>query len=476
MLAVRQRIPFIFFLATHCIMVEFSETFRPIKAEYDTAQHFTEPELLFVTSGAKLYRVRKAGKFFMLKTPKNEMGANLELLKREYELSIGFSHPNIIHVYTYEPLTPVGPGIVMEYVDGRNLADYLTEHPSLEARIRIFEQLLDAVSCLHKADVIHNDLKPQNILITRANDDAKLIDFGLSDSSAHYMYKQLGCTPRYAAPELLEQAMPTDARSDIFSLGHLMHDLFGNRYARIVRKCLQENPDRRYPNVEALRRAWNRRKLPQKIAGAVVFLLLVLVPASFYVSERLHRIELQKMSGEQKAYYDSVTAKLRGQITRIRKNTIDTVRVITETERQKRQQMQDEIDRRKQEVQELCQAFDSQTERDFRLTLDSVNRIPITEFANQCYINFMKKAWEAAGVYTNQSSDTEIKSQVNTHTTQRIFDYQDQLLKQVHSKVSLSSKSIPEDAVKFYSELINNGQPYRPYKRANVATNGKDRK
>lgn len=150
-------------------------------------------------------------------------------LKREYELSTGLSHPFMVNILSFEEDTPIGPGILMEYVNGRNLKEYLKEKPNLSNRITIWNQILDAVSYIHHKGIIHNDLKPENILLTYSGDNVKLLDFGLSDDDSHYLSKSLGCTIHYASPELLKlgelsaaerriQAKSLDVRSDIYSL------------------------------------------------------------------------------------------------------------------------------------------------------------------------------------------------------------------------------------------------------------------
>ena len=145
------------------------------------------PEVLATTSLAVLYRVRKAGKYFIIKTPKDNGGQAYAMLKREYELSIGRQHPNVVNVFTFEESTVVGPGIVMEYVDGRTLTAFLAENPSPAMRRRVFEQLLQAVAYIHRSGIVHNDIKPENILVTRADNDVRLIDFGLADDDACFL-------------------------------------------------------------------------------------------------------------------------------------------------------------------------------------------------------------------------------------------------------------------------------------------------
>ena len=239
-------------------------------------------EAVLIHSGTmfSIYRLTLDGKYFLFKTASVDSPRIAELLRREYELSIGCDYPHIVHVVMYGNLLQDRPGILMEYVEGRTLLEFLTENPDIKTRERIFLELLDAVDYLHKRGIIHNDLKPENILVNRSGDSLKLIDFGLSDDDAHINVKTPGCTPRYASPELLRERK-ADARSDIYSIGKLMDAIFGDRYARIARKCTAEKPDARYQDIGELKRAFLGRRNPWKyilvgsvaiavIAGAVV--------------------------------------------------------------------------------------------------------------------------------------------------------------------------------------------------------------
>lgn len=185
-------------------------------------------------------------------------------------------------------------GIVMEYIEGRTLDEFLLEKPSLKTKQRIFGELLSAVNYLHKRGIIHNDLKPENILITRADNTLKIIDFGLADNDAFYVLKTLGCTQRYASPEILSQDVRTriatskqkiDARSDIYSIGIIMRDIFDGRYKRIISKCIKENVGSRYPDISSLQRKWNDRNKVWKNLAVIVILLVAAFPTYLYLSE-----------------------------------------------------------------------------------------------------------------------------------------------------------------------------------------------
>ena len=283
-----------------------SESFRPITPATDYSGRYTDIELIRTTSHATLYRMRKAGRLFIAKTANAGDARSLELLKREYELTLGLSHPNIIHVYTYEADTPVGAAIIMEYVDGCTLTEFLAECPDKSARERIFEQLLAATKYLHKAGVLHNDLKPDNILITHTNHDVRLIDFGFADDDSHCQERMLGGTQGYASPELVEQSCEIDVRSDIYALGRIMQQIFPSSNRHIVRRCTNPNCEQRYANVEHLARAWHRRRLPLWIVGVLMVFVMILLPTLLYVNERAERIRYANGIEREKQMMDSL--------------------------------------------------------------------------------------------------------------------------------------------------------------------------
>ena len=242
--------------------VDFSETLREVGPELAGSTQYT---VLATIREGRLYLAAKAGKRVILKTSDGS-AKGLELLKREYELSTGLSHPGLAYVVTYEEQSPVGACIVQEYVDGETLSEWLEHNPGQKQRRRITEELLSVTAYLHRKGVIHNDLKPDNILISRAGGSLKLLDLGFADDDTH-IAKALGGTRAYAAPELLYQGH-SDARSDVYSLGLILRKIFPSGHGRIIRRCLQQDPAKRYASAGELLRAWKHRLLLAWIAPA----------------------------------------------------------------------------------------------------------------------------------------------------------------------------------------------------------------
>lgn len=97
---------------------------------YEVSSAYCDPVLIKEGMVSRLFRVSRAGKYFIIKTAKDGSSAQMELIRREYELSIALNHPYIVSVFTFEEATPVGAGIVMEYIDGVTLTEFLAQNPS----------------------------------------------------------------------------------------------------------------------------------------------------------------------------------------------------------------------------------------------------------------------------------------------------------------------------------------------------------
>lgn len=252
------------------------------------------------------FRIEHDGKYFFFKTFTEDTPLARKLLRREYELSSGCDNPYIARTFLYGELIPGKTGILMEYVDGRTLDEFIQENPPSKLRKEIFGQLLDAVEYLHKKGIIHNDLKPTNILITTAGNKLKLIDFGLSDDDAHFLLKTPGCTTVYAAPELAADRK-ADQRSDVYSIGKIMKILFGGRHRCIARKCLRLNPERRYKGADALHKAWRRRNRPMKVMAVLSVAAVVALWVFAGIADRremqLHNSRLEsELQGQKEAF------------------------------------------------------------------------------------------------------------------------------------------------------------------------------
>lgn len=145
-------------------------------------------------------------------------------------------HPSIARVYDGGVTEDQRPYFVMELVRGVPLLEYCDQKRlGLAARIRLFVQVCRAIQHAHQKGVIHRDLKPSNILVTETDGAplAKVIDFGIARAVEagvdELRLTQVGetiGTPAYMSPEQMDPEMDIDTRSDVYSLGVVLYELF----------------------------------------------------------------------------------------------------------------------------------------------------------------------------------------------------------------------------------------------------------
>lgn len=250
-------------------------------SEYVVSGQFSEFIELPSRGYCRLYKAQRNGQWFTLKALKPEVAhdpVHQGMFEKEFNLMIQLNHPNVVRVYSKEDIQDFGLCIVMEYVDGRTLEEFLTENPTQSARESVARQLLEAIGYCHGKQIVHRDLKPSNILVTYNGNRVKLIDFGLSDSDHYAVLKEPAYTKAYAAPEQLAGG-EVDNRTDLYAFGLILKQLIPNRYGRVVRKCLQPLKERRYASAEEVAatmtscRKW-RRVMPWGMAAMAVIAVL----------------------------------------------------------------------------------------------------------------------------------------------------------------------------------------------------------
>jgi serine/threonine-protein kinase len=169
-----------------------------------------------------------------LKIPHPDMEADPILFDRfQREAGIGekLNHPQVMRVFGGEKRSRVY--IVMEWCEGRLLRQILDEGPlPAERAIRIAVEVLDALDYIHANGVAHRDLKPENIMVD-AEDNIKLIDFGIaSDSAARRLtYANFTATlgtPNYISPEQVK-GKRGDGRSDIYAMGVILYEMLSGK-------------------------------------------------------------------------------------------------------------------------------------------------------------------------------------------------------------------------------------------------------
>lgn len=252
-----------------------------------------------------LYTVISGERKLFLKALNQKQGASAESLarlQREYKiLEQLYGNEHIVRCIGWREDAEVGPCIVMEYVDGETLTDYLKTNPSNKEKKRILNELLDAMGFIHKHQVVHNDLKPENILVTHNGHNVKLIDFGYADSDSN-IDKATGGTKAFASPELTRRET-TGVASDIYSFGFIIKALFPHRYGGVVRRCQREETSRRFQRVMDVGKAILRLEW---LKWLVVAALIVVVAVLVWPHQETHTEQTLQVQPQPQSDFDSI--------------------------------------------------------------------------------------------------------------------------------------------------------------------------
>lgn len=251
-----------------------------------------------------------------------------ERFKAEANLLCSLDHPHIVKFYNYLE-NEDGVFLIMEYVDGITLRDFIQHKNGLIVESRVFDiydQILDAFAYAHKKGIVHRDIKPSNIVLTPDKEGSfsvKVLDFGIATIISETREDEKNWvvgTPSYMSPEQVTGGT-VDARSDIYALGVLLHQMLtghapydettlsevrikdkvlneplprmktyypyiSDKMQKIVDKAVEKDPGKRFQNCGEFRSAMKKLLKPDKFPKAAKILIavaaLILVGAGLF--------------------------------------------------------------------------------------------------------------------------------------------------------------------------------------------------
>lgn len=231
-----------------------------------------------------LFTAMRYGRKFFIKGLSEEYRALPEwqrLLFKEFELGMQIDHPCIARTTAWEMLPGIGEAMVMEYVDGSGLCDWLNSDKARDrrARLNVVLQIVEALEYIHSMGISHRDLKPDNVLVTYKGNRVKIIDFGLGDGDDFVVYKRSAGTKAFGAPEqMADKGHEASMSADIYALGKIMALMLpGRNYRRIIARCLRAEELSRPTATSVMKSLQKSRRLD---APRILLLIVVLLTLS----------------------------------------------------------------------------------------------------------------------------------------------------------------------------------------------------
>ena len=258
-----------------------SSLFSDSQPRFDMIEQLERP-----SSTCDTFRVKLYGKLHFLKRLKQDFSNDIryqEAFRKEFEIGYRLEHPNLVR---YVSLSD--DGILMEYIDGETFSERLANHPDYfndrKNTDKFFRQLLSVVSYLHSHQVLHLDIKPDNILLTRLNNDVKIIDLGCCYTDT--FTDTQGRTNSFAAPEQLAGEQ-TDVRTDIFAIGRILELLPNHQiYNKVIARCTAPDPSLRYQTVEDVLHDINSQRRYYLYVAIFVAIVLLLSMGATLLTHR----------------------------------------------------------------------------------------------------------------------------------------------------------------------------------------------
>lgn len=220
-----------------------------------------------------IYTARKFGKWVMIKTLKPEYASDpcyQHMIEQEFDVRYSLAHPNIIMINDFEDIPGIGRSIVTDDVYGDSLRKLIDSGKVTRKHIdQLRHQLVDALDYIQRNHIVHQPLTPDNIIFTENIGNLKLIDVGFEQRPS--LSHQSTSDEIYNYGKVLEAALDAAGYDD-------------PTLRKVIGKCTQENPARRYHDMQEVHLALEDRHKKNIYIFIIAFLAVMVLLCIYLLS------------------------------------------------------------------------------------------------------------------------------------------------------------------------------------------------
>ena len=279
------------------IFSNFEPAEEPRSKDYDNIKPFYASTY----GNSRLFTANYNGRKVIIKALKAEHANDPKCrqnLKKEYEITSELDHKFIRKALGYESIPGLGDCIILEYIDGKSLAEHVRVGTLNEKQIKnVLIDICDALNYMHQRMIIHCDLKPENIIVTANDLRAKIIDIGLPETEYKTDRELLIKENEFIAPELIK-GEEADPRSDVYSLGKIIEFISErnllSQFKSVATHCTQFSREQRFDNITEVRSLLTKGISAVKIILLLLALIALAVAAYIYVPKIIEKNKAEK--------------------------------------------------------------------------------------------------------------------------------------------------------------------------------------
>ena len=272
-------------------------------AEVSRSKDFDNVKPFYASTfgNSRLFTANYNGRKVILKALKADLANDPKCrqnLKKEYELTSELDHKFIRRALGFESLPGLGDCIILEYIDGKSLAEHVRVGTLNEKQIKnVLIDICDALNYMHQRMIIHCDLKPENIIVTSNDLRAKIIDIGLPETEYKTDRELLIKENEFIAPELIK-GEECDPRSDVYSLGKIIEFISErnllSQFKSVATHCTQFSREQRFDNITEVRSLLTKGFSVVKVILLALAVAAVAVAAYVYVPKIIEKNKAEK--------------------------------------------------------------------------------------------------------------------------------------------------------------------------------------